>query len=112
MISTARTAAKCGVGEGKSKTVAGECPKGGKHIYKFAKCTKCGAAEGKPSVVSVLDSKSELLFHHMDADGDGRLSEVEIRTVAEATGCNPDSFWSILKKYDADGDEHITRDEV
>ena len=40
---------QCGIGEGaaqQAQGVKGECPSGGKHVYKFGKCTKCGATEG------------------------------------------------------------------
>ena len=44
----ARLSSKCGKGEGQElaqKKTGGECLLGGKHIFKFGVCTKCGARE-------------------------------------------------------------------
>ena len=60
---------------------------------------------------SPLDEQSEKLFTLMDADGDGQLTETEGHIVADAFGCNPATFWSLLEKYDADLDGTISRTE-
>ena len=60
---------------------------------------------------STLDAESERLFTLMDADGDGQLTKVEGHKVADAFGCNKATFWSLLLKYDTDGDGKISRSE-
>ena len=63
------------------------------------------------ATTSPLDEQSEKLFTLMDADGDGQLTETEGHIVADAFGCNPATFWSLLEKYDADLDGTISRTE-
>ena len=51
------------------------------------------------------------LFHLLDADADGSISENEAKQAAQQLGCNPATFWSLLLKYDVDGDRVIQMDE-
>ena len=60
---------------------------------------------------SPLDAESERLFALMDANSDGQLTEAEGHKVADAFDCNKATFWSLLLKYDADGDGKISRSE-
>ena len=61
---------------------------------------------------SPLDAESERLFALMDANGDGQLTEAEGHKVADAFDCNKATFWSLLLKYDADGDGKISVEEA
>merc|ERR1712216_324834 len=47
----------------------------------------------------------------MDSDGNGHISHAEGVVVANALGCRAETFWTLLSKYDADGDDKISRSE-
>ena len=51
------------------------------------------------------------LFRLIDANSDGVISEEEAKQVAQQLGCNADTFWTLLRKYDVDGDGCIQIDE-
>ena len=75
---------QCGRGEGAeatSKLSGGECAKGGKHVFKFGKCTKCGAAEGALVPKQASSNELESAFATFDTDGSGAISAAELKAV-------------------------------
>ena len=47
----------------------------------------------------------------MDRDGSGSISEEEATVVAQLLDCNPTTFWTLLCKYDANGDGELDMSE-
>lgn len=58
-----------------------------------------------------LDSAIKKIFILMDEDGDGYIDQKEASRVGRALGCNPASFWHVLKKYDAAGNRKLNLEE-
>lgn len=98
----------CQVSEGRLVSGAGvmanpggaeECEKGGKCMFKFAKCTKCGRVEGatasspapkrsaassaRRSSGSELGDKVTEVFRRFDRNGDGTMDKDELRQILE-----------------------------
>mmetsp|Transcript_67354 Transcript_67354/g.111563 ORF Transcript_67354/g.111563 Transcript_67354/m.111563 type:complete len:316 (-) Transcript_67354:284-1231(-) len=67
----------------------GGCPKGGKCMFKFAKCTKCGRGEGGVTAPPAARSgrragdKIKEIFQKFDTDGNGVISLAELKSVLQ-----------------------------
>lgn len=82
--------------------------------------TKAAAALGSRSSSTRLRGDEEdaetndalrRLFELLDADHDGFLVQSESDTIARAFGCNAQTFWQLLSKYDANADGLISLEE-
>lgn len=60
---------------------------------------------------SKLSECAAELFELMDLDKDGVITEAEGKHVAKLFECNPATFWTLLRKYDANNDKRISCDE-
>jgi len=60
---------------------------------------------------SKLSECAAQLFELMDLDKDGVITEAEGKHVADLFECNPATFWTLLRKYDANNDKRISCDE-
>jgi len=97
-----------------------ECEEGGKCVFKFAKCCKCGAQEytsGTQRRLSrnslklrnavQLDQSITALFGQFDANGDGTISREEFKEIVLAANnitFDEDDIERFLQDADEDGD--------
>ncbi|MFG3281300.1 EF-hand domain-containing protein [Streptomyces sp. NPDC048111] len=64
-----------------------------------------------PAMVAEVTATAHTVFDAVDANGDGRISPEEHRTLVETWNGRPVDMTGVFERLDLDGDGHLGRDE-